>query len=131
VEIGALVPASAPAAFEGLLVDVAKTRGYRVESNGVLSPGFTMTVVDLPTVGLLALEYRFPAYTGLQPRTIDPGGDVAAIKGTEVLLKITPTMTTPGGSVLLNENTPGALTRHADGTLTGKFAVEEQGFYRI
>ena len=43
-----------------------------------------MDVVDLPTVDKLVLEYHFPAYTGSQPRTVDPGGDVAAIQGTEV-----------------------------------------------
>ncbi len=57
------------------------------------------TCVDLPTVDKLVLEYHFPAYTGLEPRTVDPGGDIAAIKGTEVRLKITPTMATPGGRV--------------------------------
>src|SRR5262249_17800864 len=101
----ALVPGKDPAAFEGMLFHLEKTTEYRVEANGVVSPTYTMTVVELPTVGHLVLEYHFPTYTGLQPRTIDPGGDVAAIKGTEVLLKITPTMTTPGGSVLLNEKT--------------------------
>src|SRR5262249_52165196 len=127
----ALVPGKDPAAFEGMLFHLEKTTEYRVEANGVVSPTYTMTVVELPTVGHLVLEYHFPTYTGLQPRTIDPGGDVAAIKGTEVLLKITPTMTTPGGSVLLNEKTPSALTREADGTLLGKFTVDAQGFYRI
>ena len=73
----------------------------------------------------------FPAYTGLQPRTVDPGGDIAAIKGTEVRLKITPTMATPGGRVLLNENESAPLTKEADGTLTGNFTVNAQGFYKI
>src|SRR5262249_528547 len=31
----------------------------------------------------------------------------------------------------LNEKSPSALTREADGTLTGKFTVDTQGFYRI
>src|SRR4030095_16634604 len=83
--------------FEGVLFHVEKTTEYYVESNGVRSPAFSMTVVDLPTVDRLVLEYHFPAYTGLQPRTVDPGGDVAAVKGTQVRLQITPTSATPGG----------------------------------
>ena len=39
---------------------------------------------------------RFPAY-GMAPRTVDPGNDVAAISGTQVMLKITPTMKAAGG----------------------------------
>ena len=127
-----LVPAAGDtAAFEGMLFHVEKTADYFVESNGVRSTTFKMEVVELPTVDHLVLEYRFPTYTGLEPRTVDPGGDVAAIKGTEVRLKITPTMATPGGRVLLNENDSAPLTREADGTLVGNFTVDTQGFYKI
>ena len=117
------------AAFEGMLFHVEKTTEYYVESNGVESPHFTMDVVDLPTVQNLVLEYHFPAYTGLQPRTVDPGGDVAAIQGTDVRLKITPTMKSDGGRVLLNDSVSIPLTTGADGTLAGNFTVDKQGFY--
>jgi hypothetical protein len=126
-----LVPASDPAAFEGMLFHVEKTTEYFVVANGVESPRFTMEVLDLPTVDKLVLEYIFPAYTGLPSRTVDPGGDIAAIKGTEVRLKITPTMATPSGRVLLNENESLPLTKQPDGTLAGNFTVSTQGFYKI
>ena len=126
-----LVAGKDPAAFEGMLFHLEKSTDYYVESNGVTSPRFTMTVVDLPTVGHLVLEYHFPAYTALQPRTVDPGGDVAAIKGTEVLLRITPTMATPGGQALVNDSAGAALSRQPDGTLVGSFTVGAPGFYRI
>jgi hypothetical protein len=117
--------------FEGVLFHLEKTTEYYVESNGVRSPAFSMTVVDLPTVDRLVLEYHFPAYTGLQPRTVDPGGDVAAIRGTEVRLRVSPTMKTPAGRVLLNEGGSAPLAVAADGTLAGNFKVDKQGFYRI
>ena len=126
-----LVPSKEPEAFEGVLFHIEKTTEYYVESNGVRSPAFSMTVVDLPTVERLVLEYHFPAYTGLQPRTIDPGGDVAAIRGTEVRLRVSPTMKTPGGRVLLNEAGSAPLAIQPDGTLAGNFKVDKQGFYRI
>ena len=56
-----------------------------------------MTVLDLPTVGKLELEYHFPAYTGLPVQKVDAGGDVAALRGTEVWMKVTPTMASPAG----------------------------------
>jgi hypothetical protein len=90
-----------------------------------------MTVVDLPTVKNLALEYHFPAYTGLETRTVDPAGDVAALQGTEVRLKITPTMASNGGKIWLNDTTSAPLTTQSDGTLGGTFNVDKQGFYRI
>src|SRR5436190_8277692 len=97
-----LVASAADASsFEGILFHVEKTAEYYVESNGVRSPSFKVDVQDLPTVDRLVVEYHFPQYTGLQPRTVDPGGDVAALKGTEVRLKISPTMATPSGRVLI------------------------------
>ncbi len=102
-----------------------------MESNGVYSPRYSLDVVNLPTVQNLDLEYRFPAYTGLQPRKIEGGGDVAAIKGTDVLLHITPTMKTPGGRILIDDGTSMPLTTQADGTLTGQFTIKQQGFYKI
>ena len=76
------------------------------------------------------IEYRFPAYTGLAPRKAD-GGDVAAIRGTDVVLHVVPTMATPGGRILLNDGGAMPLTTQPDGSLTGSFKIEGQGFYRI
>src|SRR2546423_2821865 len=79
-----LLPANATDAagmFEGMLFHLEKQTDYYVESNGVRSPTFTLSVVDLPTVAQLDLEYRFPPYTGLPPRKIENAGDVAAIRG--------------------------------------------------
>jgi hypothetical protein len=129
-----LVPSSDPALFEGIIFHVEKTFDYYVESNGVRAPAegfYTMTVVDLPTVAKLELEYRYPAYTGLPPQKIDNGGDVAALRGTEVVLHVVPTMSTPKGRILLNESDSRPLTRQADGSLTGSFVIDKQGFYRI
>src|SRR5262245_46386078 len=130
----ALIPSTAEAnqgGFEGVLFHLEKPVEYYVESNGVLSPKFKLEVVDLPTVQQLDLEYRFPAYTGLQPRKVDGGGDVAAIRGTDVLLTITPTMKAPSGRILLNDGNAQPLAPQADGTLTGSFAIKQQGYYKI
>ena len=95
------------------------------------SPTFTMQLVDLPAVKQLDLEYRFPAYTGLPPQKVDTAGDVAAIQGTEVVVHVVPTMKTPGGRIVLNETGGSPLTLQPDGSLTGAFTIEKQGFYRI
>ena len=85
------------AAFEGLLFKLAKPVEYYVESDGVRSPTYKLELVDLPAVAKLDLEYHFPAYTGLPVQKVEGGGDVAALKGTDVRLHITPTMATGGG----------------------------------
>ena len=102
-------------------------------SNGVRSPAsglYSLAVVDLPTVSQLEVEYHFPAYTGLAPRKAE-GGDVAAIRGTEVQLHIVPTMATPGGRILMKDGGAMPLTTGPDGSLTGSFKIAGQGFYKI
>jgi len=126
-----LVAGAGPGEFEVMLFQVDKPTDYFVQSNGVRSPTFSIDVLDLPTVERLVLEYRFPDYTGLQPRIVDPGGDIAAIVGTEVRLLVTPTMTTPGGRVQVTDTGALPLAAQGDGTLAGTIVVKEPGSYRI
>jgi hypothetical protein len=127
----ALVPGAEGGSFDGVLFHLDKSTEYLVESNGVRSPVFSLTVVNLPTVSELNLEYRFPAYTNLEPRKQEGGGDVAAIRGTDVLLQVVPTMAAPSGRILMNDGASQPLTTQPDGTLTGTFKIAAQGFYRI
>lgn len=117
--------------YEGMLFDVAGQMEYFVEAAGVRSPVFTLKVVDLPYVQRLEMEYRFPAYTGLEPQQIEDGGDIAVLRGTEVRLRVHPTMKAPGGRVALNDKDSIALTVEADGALTAGFTADRNGFYRI
>ena len=66
--------------YEGMLFDLAGPVDYFVEAAGVRSPIYTLKVVDLPYVQKLELEYHFPAYTGLEPRKIEDGGDIAVLR---------------------------------------------------
>ena len=84
--------------YEGMLFDLAGPIDYFVEAAGVRSPTYKLKVVDLPYVQKLELEYHFPAYTGLEPRKVEDGGDIAVLRGTEVRVHVVPTMTAPGGA---------------------------------
>ena len=126
-----LVPLEEPGLFEVLLFDVQDTTDYFVEAVGVQSDTFTLTVVDLPYVERLEHEYFFPAYTGLDPRKVEDGGDIAVLAGTEVRLRAFSTMTTTGGQLVLDEDERTELVVQPDGSLGGAFVVEEDGFYRI
>ena len=123
--------ADTPNQYEGMLFDLAGHVDYFVEAAGVKSSTYTLKVIDLPYVQKLELEYHFPAHTGLQPRKIEDGGDIAVLKGTEVRVRITPTMSAPGGQILLHDKDKVALTAAPDGTLSAKFVADRDGFYRV
>ena len=117
--------------YEGMLFDVAAGLEYFVEAESVRSPVFTLTVVEVPYVQRLELEYHFPAYTGLEPQKIEDGGDVAVLRGTEIRLRVFPTMASKGGRVALNEKESVELKPEADGSLTAAFRADRDGFYKI
>ena len=126
-----LIPLEDPGLFEVLLFDVQESTDYFVEAVGVESGTFTLEVVDLPYVERLEHEYVFPSYTGLEPRLVEEGGDIAVLSGTEVRLRAFPTLSTSGGQMVLDEENETDLVVEPDGSLTGRFVVEKDGFYRI
>lgn len=126
-----LLPTVDGDAYEVMLFDLEAATTYFVQSTGVRSAVFTLDVVDLPYVDRIELEYRFPAYTGLPTQTIEDGGDIAALKGTEIRFRVTSTMGTPRGLIVLDHGDPILLTPGADGLLAGSLTVSSEGFYRI
>ncbi|MEN8376768.1 MAG: DUF4175 family protein, partial [Gemmatimonadota bacterium] len=124
-----MIPADS-GGFEAMLLGLGEEAEYFVRSSGVQSESFRIAVADLPFVDQLQLEYRFPAYTGLPPRIVEDGGDVAALRGTRVILRATSTIPTPGGVVVV-DGTESDLTVAETGQLLGEFTVGEPGFYWI
>lgn len=117
--------------FEGMLFNVKKPIDYYIESDDVRSATYHMKVIELPAVEKLELEYVFPAYTGLPPQKVDSTGDVAALRGTEVRVRITPTMPTTSGRLQVEPSGSPELAAQPDGTLTGSFQITQSGFYHV
>jgi hypothetical protein len=117
--------------YEGMIFDVNANLSYQVIADRVQSSVHKLTVVDVPYVQRLELEYHFPAYTGLEPQKIEDGGDIAVLRGSEVRLRIFPTMKTKGGRIALNEKESVNLALQGDGTLTASFVATTDGFYKV
>ncbi|MGE3345566.1 MAG: DUF4175 family protein, partial [Vicinamibacterales bacterium] len=126
-----LVPGLEDGMFEGILFDVMLDTEYFVESDGVRSDTFRMTMVDLPAVKTMDHEYRFPAYTKLPAQTIEGAGDIASVKGTVVRMQIASTMATTGGRIVFGDDSSVPLQVAEDGTLSGEFTIKDKGIYRI
>jgi len=113
------------------LFDLEEQTEYFVEASGVRSTLFRIEVAELPYVQQLVLEYHFPAYTGLSPQRQEDGGDIAALRGTEVQLFVMPTVPVSGGAIIVEEQDSIELVVSEDGTLTGTLQVLRDGLYRI
>ena len=117
--------------FEVLLLGVDSRTEYFVEASGIRSSTHTIDVAELPYVGQVDLTYRFPSYTGLPPRAVEDGGDVAALPGTVVEVRILPTLPAPAGRLLLDGEPLSDLEVEQGGALVGRFTVEEEGFWAV
>lgn len=119
------------AEFSVLLLDLDDRTEYFVEASGVRSPLYHIDVADLPYAKQIDLEYRYPAYTGLAPEKVENGGDIAAVRGTNVILRVTPTIPSAAGHIRVEDGAAVPLTAGPDGVLTGTLAVDKPGFYKI
>lgn len=116
--------------YSGTMFDVTAPLEYFVEAAGVRSPVFNLEVADMPYVQRLELTYEFPAYTGLEPRKIEDGGDIAVLRGTRIHVRAFPTMTAAGGQIVVDDQ-PVAMQAQPDGSLAGAFVAAKDGFYRV
>ncbi len=104
---------------------------YFVEASGVRSSLYRIEVAELPYVQQLTLEYHFPAYTGLSPLLQEDGGDIAALRGTEVRFNVMPTIPVASGAIAIEGQDSLPLTLSEDGMLTASLSVRQDGMYRI
>jgi hypothetical protein len=117
--------------YEVRLFDLAGATEYYVEAGSVRSPVFHVSVMDVPYVDRLDLELHFPAYTGLEPRVMEDGGDIAAPAGTTVRVRATPTLPVEGGRVVLSDGRTLTLAPDSSGALVGEFRVQASGLYHV
>src|ERR1044071_6859355 len=75
-------PAKAKTDFRFSIFNIQDSMEYFIESNNIRSEVYKLNVVDLPFVKQLDLTLTFPAFTNLPAKTVEDGGDIAALKGT-------------------------------------------------
>ncbi len=84
-----------------------------------------------PITGDIELTYRYPAYTGLAPRTVaGTNGEVSAPAGTEVVLKTRSDREVERAEIVVNDET---LPLKVEGKreLTGSFVAKKTGRYHF
>ena len=91
-------------------------------------------VSAVPLVGDVRVTYDYPAYTGLEPRTVEGStGDIAAVKGTHVRIETHPLRPARHALLLLGERgEAGEIGAALAGDrLTAELTLTEDGSYRF
>lgn len=108
--------------------------GYIVQRFNILSethysPSALLTL-GKPVIGDITLTYRYPAYTGLKPRTVrGSSGDIRALKGSAVEISARSNQPLDSASILLNESTRIPMVVETANVIRGSLVVLEDGSY--
>lgn len=137
-----MLPDPDSGAFRHLLLGIPEATDYYVDADGVVSPTYRIEVEDVPYVARIGLTYRYPAHTGLGPREVEDGGDIAGVAGTVVELRVIPTVPAaagvlriePEGVEIALEPVPvpvGSPTGAGAEALSASLTLGEAGSYRV
>lgn len=127
----AMEPQSQGNGFLYLLVDIQSSVRYYVEAGGVRSQMHLLHVTDRPGVERIDLTYTFPSYTGMEPQVVENEGDVSALKGTRVDLKVHLTQPADSAHILLDDGLKIDLSRTGEMDVAGSITVNQSGSYVI
>jgi len=117
--------------YRYLFAGLRKSIRYFVKALEKVSPVYTLQVEKRPFVRLLKLQLVFPAHTGIAPRyQEDNVGDVTAIVGTRVLVRVVPSKPVQQGWIVFSEGRKKPLQMYPD-ALRGEFTVRREVSYHI
>ncbi|MCK5597419.1 MAG: hypothetical protein KAJ04_08230, partial [Candidatus Eisenbacteria sp.] len=120
------------AEFRATLVDVRSDLSYSVEVGDASSPTYKVTVVERPFVTSIRLDYHFPRYSGLLPRTVDENnGDITALRGTRVGVRITASKPLTRAALVLDGGERIPMSQLEPRSFEATIAVRGDGEYSI
>ncbi len=117
--------------FRYLLVDVQASARYYVESKGVRSRVYTLKVMDLARVETIGLTYNFPPYTGMAPQKVQNEGDISALKGTKVDLRIHLNRPAESARLVFDNQSTFELSGSGAQDFSGTITLQRSGSYVV
>ncbi len=123
---------TAPSTYAHTVRDIRENLTYIVEAGDAATRPFRIDAIDRPFLGGLRLNYRYPSYTRLAPRTTKEGGDIVALKGTRVELTAVNAGRDLSEAALYLEHADRTVAMEAaNDTAAASLTVRSDGRYRI
>ena len=130
-ESASMVPQEAGGGFHFLLMDVGNSIEYFVESGGIRSPNYKISVTDIPHIERLEVRYQYPRYTGLPDFVEEQGGDISALRGTTVTLIAHTDIPARGGKMVMDDGTELTFELENEKELQASWQVSKDAMYHI
>jgi hypothetical protein len=119
-----------PGGFRYTFLKPQTSFAFYATAGGFTSPQGVVDVVPSPAIGKMVLQYLFPDYTGLQPRTQEGGGDIQALPGTQVQMHIQANVPLTKGILRFDDGSELPL-EVTEKTLRGEILVMKEGTYVV
>lgn len=101
---------------------------YLVQKRGIDENG--ITAHSGPVIGDITVQYRYPLYSGLQPKTIyNSSGDIKALKGSEIQISAISDRPLLSARLIFNDTTKIPLTIENEKIMKGVLLLLESGTY--
>ena len=130
-ESATMVPQERGGAFRFLLTNVREPIEYYAEASGVRSPHYRISVIDVPHVSRLEIRYHYPAYTGMKDTVEPSGGDIVALRGTQVTLIAHTNLPATGGRMVLDDGSNFSMKKLGENELQATLAISKDALYHI
>lgn len=117
--------------FDYAFESVDRSFTYRVTAGRAVSRAYSVTALVAPRVTRVDLEYDFPAFSGLPPRTEEDGGDIYAPAGTRVRLLVHTDKPVAEGRIALARGQALPLQRGGAGVTSAEITVAADDAYRV
>jgi hypothetical protein len=116
--------------FEFRFESVDRTFDYAVSAGAVASRTYTVTALFRPRVQRIDIQYQYPSFSGLSPRTEEDGGDIYAPAGTRVRLAIHTDKPIAAGQLAMSGGAS-MLTSAGDQVLQAELVLSKDDSYRV
>ncbi len=118
-------------AFFAELPNIQAAVQYYVEVQDTRSDPYVLSLYEFPDVAQIDVTYRFPAYTGLPPRTEEDAGDIRGLKGSTVTLNVHTTGAVATAELILDDDQRLPLQARGDGLYQATLQLEDPHIYSV
>lgn len=117
--------------FEFLFSNLPTAVEYYVEAGGTKSKTFKLSVVDLPGVKKMRVNYQYPSWTGLKPVSDEQSADLRAVAGTLAQVNVLTDKPLAEGVLVFDDGKKIPLAKGEGNWLEAKVPIEKDGMYHV
>ena len=123
--------AGGAASYSFVLAGLPENVEYYVAAGPLVSPHYTVRVVDLPSVKEIHVTYHYPKWTGMKSITEEHSGDLRAIEGTDADLELAMDRPLKSGQLALDDGQTIQLAGGEGNHYRATVHMEKDGAYHV